>query len=79
MTTQKHTELLREGEYVAEVDVELLHDDEDAGPGWGPYYSLDDTKKLQSVRRALRTRNLAEAAKLARVYTLIPVPAARAS
>jgi hypothetical protein len=76
MTAQKHTELLREGDYVAEVDVELLHDDEEAGPGWGPYYSLNDAKKLQSVRRALRSRNLAEATKLARVYRLTPVPAA---
>lgn len=75
MTAQKHTELLREGDYLAEVDVELLQDDT-ADRGWGPYYSLDDAKKLQSVRIALRSRNLADAMKLARVYRLTPVSAA---
>jgi hypothetical protein len=76
MTAQKHTELVREGDYVAEVDVNLLHEADSAGPGWGPYYSLNDTRKLQSVRRALRSRNLGDAMKLARVCRLTPVSAA---
>ena len=76
MTAQKHTELLREGDYLAEVDVELLHDDDTPDRGWGPYYSVDDAKKLESVRIALRSRNLADAMKLARVYRLTPVSAA---
>ena len=75
MTAQKYTELLRDGDYLAEVDLELLHDDT-PDRGWGPYYSLEDTKKLQSVRIALRSKNLADAMKLARVYRLTPVSAA---
>lgn len=76
MNAQKHTGPLREGDYVAEVDVELLHEDDSTGPGWGPYYSLNDAKKLQSVRGALRSKNLAEAMKLAWVYRLMPISAA---
>ena len=66
---------IREGEYVAEIDVELL-EDEDAQPGWGPYFSADHALKLDDVRRALREGNIAEAAKTARIYRLIPVSAA---
>ncbi len=76
MNAQKHTELLREGQYVAEVDVELLHEDDADGPGWGPYFALTDAQKLQTVRRALRDDNVADAMKLARVYRLTPVSAA---
>ncbi len=76
MTAQKHTELLREGDYVAEVDVDLLNEDDRTGPGWGPYFSLDDAKKLQSVRRALRAQDIAAATKLARGYRLTLVSTA---
>ncbi|MDQ3396183.1 MAG: hypothetical protein M3511_00195 [Deinococcota bacterium] len=66
---KRHTKLVHEGEYVAEVDVELIHTAE----GWSPYLSLDDAEKLDDVREALRSDDLKEAAKLARVYKLIPV------
>jgi hypothetical protein len=66
---KRHTKLIHEGEYVAEVDVELIHTAE----GWSPYLSLDDAEKLDDVREALRSDDLKEAAKLARVYKLIPV------
>ena len=66
---KRHTKLVHEGEYVAEVDVELIHTVE----GWSPYLSLDDAEKLDDVREALRSDDLKEAAKLARVYKLIPV------
>ena len=45
-----HTKLVHEGQYVAEVDVELL----DTGEGWSPYLSLEDAYKLDDVRDALR-------------------------
>jgi hypothetical protein len=65
------TEFIREGQYAAEVDVELIEDD----TGWSPYLSLDDTKKLDTVRLALRARDFAAATKLARVFELRPVMA----
>ncbi len=68
MTTGRNTKLVHEGEYVAEVDVELL----DTGAGWSPYLSLDDAYKLDEVRAALRRRDLKAAARLARVFTLTP-------
>mgnify|MGYP000131121948 CR=1 FL=1 len=74
MTRRTHVELVKEGDYVAEVDVELLDDD---GPdGWGPYLSAGDALKLDDVRQSLRRGNVVEATRNARVYRLVPVPAA---
>jgi hypothetical protein len=75
MTTRKHTKLVREGDYVAEVDVELVDDDQ-PDTGWGPYLNSGDALKLDDVRRALRGGDVKAAAKLARVYRLTPVSAA---
>jgi len=36
MTTRKQVKLVQEGEYVAEVEVELIESEE----GWAPYLSL---------------------------------------
>ena len=69
MKTRRQTRLVHEGEYVAEVDVELLQ----ADTGWSPYLSLDDAYKLDDVREALRRRDVGTASRLARVYTLTPV------
>lgn len=71
MTTKLVTKLVHEGDYVAEVDVELLINDD----GWSPYLSLEDAYKLDDVRQALRQRDLEIAAKLARVFTLTPIAA----
>jgi hypothetical protein len=68
--SRRHTKLVHEGNYVAEVDVELI----DAGTGWSPYLSLDDAYKLDDVRDALRREDIKTATSLARVYTLTPVP-----
>jgi hypothetical protein len=68
---RKKIELIREGKYAAEVSVELI---EEAG-GWSPYLSLDDAKKLEAVRLALRAGDVAAAAKHGRVYELRPVSA----
>jgi hypothetical protein len=38
MRARRHTKLVREGRYAAEVDVELI----EAEDGWGPYLSVDD-------------------------------------
>lgn len=69
MTTKKRTKYVHEGEYVAEVDVELIVDDTE----WSPYLSLEDAYRLDDVRDALRRGEIAEAAKMARVYRLQPV------
>jgi hypothetical protein len=66
---REHTKLVHEGDYVAKVNVELI----DAEEGWSPYLSLDDAKKLDDVREALRRGDLKAASRLARVYTLTPV------
>ena len=69
MSTRPYTKMLHEGEFVAEVDVELVYADE----GWSPCLSLDDAYKLDDVRESLRQRDVESAAKLARIYTLTPV------
>jgi hypothetical protein len=61
--------LVHEGEYVAEVDVELLEAEE----GWAPYLSVEDARKLDNVRDALRRGDLDRAGRLARVFRLVPV------
>ena len=69
MNTRRYTKMVHEGEYVAEVNVELIYTDE----GWSPYLSLEDTYKLDDVREALRQGDVKSAARLARVYTLTPL------
>ena len=69
MTKRSHTKLIHEGHYVAEVDVELVEGDN----AWSPYLSLDDAKKLDEIRQALRREDLKHASKLARVFELTPV------
>jgi hypothetical protein len=69
MKKRKHTKLVHEGKYVAEVDIELI----DTSEGWSPYLALEDAYKLDDVREALRTGDLDTACRLARLYTLSPV------
>lgn len=71
MRKRRHTKLVREGAYVAEVEVELI----DAEAGWAPYLSLDDAGRLDQVREALRRGDVAEASRLARVFRLTPLSA----
>lgn len=71
MTKRKQSKLVQEGQYVAEVDIELIYTDE----GWSPYLSLNDALKLDDVREALRQGNIAAAAQLARIFKLTPVAA----
>jgi hypothetical protein len=69
MNKRRHTKLVREGRYAAEVEVELI----EAGDGWSPYLSLEDARKLGAVREALRRGDLSAASELARVFSLTPV------
>ncbi len=69
MNARRHTKFVREGLYAAEVDVELIEEDN----GWSPYLSLDDARKLDDVREALRRGDLEAASRLARVFSPTPV------
>ena len=71
MTATTATKLVREGRYVAEVEVMLIEDDHE----WSPTMSLDDARKLDAVRMALRLNDLKAASKLARVFEMTPVAA----
>ncbi|MGO8692868.1 MAG: hypothetical protein ACLQMF_04255 [Rectinemataceae bacterium] len=69
MSTRHFTKMVHEGDYVAEVDVDLIYEEE----GWSPYLSLQDANRLDDVREALRRGDLTSAGKLSRVYTLTRV------
>ncbi len=71
MSTRHQTKLVHEGEFVAEVEVDVIESSE----GWGPYLSLEEARKLDDVREALRWGDLTAANKLARVYRIMRVPA----
>ncbi len=69
MKHRKKIKYIHEGDYVAEVEVELLEDD----TGWSPYLSVDDAYKLDDVREAIRQGDLESAAKYGQIYELRPV------
>ena len=66
---KKRSKLVREGRYVAEVEVELIETDE----GWSPYLSLEDAYRLDDVREALRRGDMKSVAQFARIFALTPV------
>ena len=70
MTRRRQVRFVHEGEYAAEVEVELL----DTGEGWAPYLSLEDAQRLDEVREALRRGDLQTASKLSRLFRLTPIP-----
>jgi hypothetical protein len=70
MSVKATTKLVREGDLVAEVTVEVL---DDAG-GWSPTLSVGDAAKLDDVREALRSKDIRLASRLAdHVYRLTPL------
>ena len=69
MKKRRHTKLLHEGKYVAEVDIDLIDSDD----GWSPYLSFDDAMKLDDVREALKKGDITSAEKHAKVFELMPV------
>ena len=66
---KRRTKLVHEGDYAAEVDIEIIEADE----GWAPYLSLEDAYKLDDVREALRAGDIQRAQKVARVFLLTPI------
>jgi hypothetical protein len=71
--TTKVVQLVREGEYAAEVLVDLHQD----GGDWSPTVNLEDIKKLDRVRMALRAGDLSAAAREAKLFKLVPQEEAR--
>ncbi|MBL8526508.1 MAG: hypothetical protein JNL68_02370 [Burkholderiales bacterium] len=71
MKTRRKVKYIHEGQFVAEVEVELIEDDS----SWSPYLSVADATRLDGVRAALRRGDLKTAASLGRVYRLEPVAA----
>jgi choline dehydrogenase-like flavoprotein len=69
--TKHSVEIIHEGKFAAEVPIVLIEDD----GGWEPRVSLDDARKIELVRRALKVGDLATAIRLAKVYELKPVAA----
>jgi hypothetical protein len=67
--TRKRIKLIHEGKYAAQVPIELEYTDE----AWSPTMSLDDARKLDAVGLALRSGDIAEAAKHGRVFELTPL------
>lgn len=71
MRTRQTTEYIHEGRLVAEVEVTLIETDSE----WSPYYSIEDVRKMEAVREALRRGDLKAAAQLGRVYEMKPIAA----
>ena len=71
MSKRRLSKFIHEGEYVAEIETELIYTEDE----WSPYLSLDDAQKLDDVRAALRRRDLETATQLAQVFKLILVTA----
>ena len=71
MSNRRHTKYVNEGDYVAEVDVDLLMTDD----AWSPYLTVEDAYRLDDVRDALRRGDISTATKLARVFLKHPVAA----
>ncbi|MDN5849636.1 MAG: hypothetical protein L0H63_08330 [Nitrococcus sp.] len=69
MKRRRKTKYVHDGRYVAEVDVELILDND----GWSPCLSVDNAYRLDDVREALRQGDLTSAARYGRIYELRPV------
>ena len=69
MRRRQSVELIREGRYAAEIDIELAYSDEP----WSPTMSLEDGLKLERVRSALRRGDLETISADARVFELLPL------
>ena len=69
MTSRSHVKYVHEGQYVAEVKVDLVMSDE----SWSPYLTLEDAYKLDDVRLALRRGDIETASCFGKIYTLKPI------
>jgi len=69
MKKQQRKKLIHEGQYLAEVDVELQVTDDE----WSPYLTAEDAYKLDDVREALKKGDTTTAARYGRIFSLTPI------
>jgi hypothetical protein len=69
MNKKQHTKYIHEGSYVAEVDIDLIENEEN----WAPYISIEDSFKLDDIRNALKKGDIKKASQLGRIFKLTPV------
>ena len=75
MRSRSVTRLVREGDLIAEVTIQLI--ESEPGSGWGPYLSLEDAYKLDDLRAALRAGDVQRASQCAdHLFRLTPIEAA---
>jgi len=69
MKTKLQTKLIREGNYLAEIEITVTYTDSD----WSPYLSLQESQKLDHLRQALQENDLNTARQLTHIYELTPI------
>ena len=71
MRTRPVIEYIHEGQLVAGIEVTLIETESE----WSPGYSIEDVRKMEAAREALRRGDLKAVAKFGRVYEMTPVAA----
>lgn len=66
---RQSTQFIHEGKYAAQVPIEVVDDE----TPWSPTISVEEMRKLDRVRLALRRGDIADAAKEARIFELLPL------
>lgn len=64
---RQSTQFVHEGKCAAQVPIEVVDDE----TPWSPTISVEEMRKLDRVRLALRRGDIADAAKEARVFELL--------
>jgi hypothetical protein len=72
VSNRKKIKYVHEGQYVAEIEVNVIDSDE----SWAPYLSIEDAYKLDDAREALRHGNLEAASQYGKVFELRPIASA---
>lgn len=66
---KKKKKYIHTGHYVAEVEVDLIYDNDE----WSPYLSVEDATRLDEVREALQREDLEAASRYGRIFKLEPI------
>lgn len=69
MKKREYKKIIKEGTFLAEIDIHLIDTDSD----WSPCISIEDVVKIDEVRDALRKGELSIASKYAKIYSLQPL------
>jgi hypothetical protein len=72
VNSRRKIKFVHEGQYVAEVTVEVTVSDQ----GWSPTISVEDAYKLDDVREALKAGDPKTAAQYGLVYEMRPIVSA---